>query len=48
MLRLDQDSDQNVSVNWRRVASTFSFQVDPPVILQKLEHTRVLKEQTES
>ncbi|DBA72953.1 TPA: hypothetical protein ACH3X2_009903 [Trebouxia sp. C0005] len=27
MLKLDQDSDQKVSVNWRRVASTHSFQV---------------------
>ena len=27
MLRLDQDSDQTVSFNWRRVASTHSFQV---------------------
>ena len=27
MLKLDQESDQNVSANWRRVASTHSFQV---------------------
>ncbi|KAL0052480.1 hypothetical protein WJX82_002872 [Trebouxia sp. C0006] len=26
MLKLDQDSDQKVSVNWRKVASTHSFQ----------------------